>query len=192
MIDRVSQSTGTGGRQGYATALADQWYALSHTLRRLEQLAADLDEDAPDELPVLQYELHLAGERIAGLDPPPGAAGPHDELEAALAEARDATAEVSDAFVHGGLQAASPLVWEWRGALFAVRLARQRLAQAPDSLPAPDPVGRPRRNAALVGGLLALPLLAIATIAAVAGAAAWTIGGAFGLAAALALVLRRA
>ena len=28
----MSQGTGTGGRNGYATALADQWVALSRTL----------------------------------------------------------------------------------------------------------------------------------------------------------------
>jgi hypothetical protein len=193
MIGRVSQSTGTGGRHGYASALADQWYALSRTLRRLEDLAADLDEEAAEELPSLQYALHVAGERIAGLEPPPGAAGPHGELEAALAEARDATAEVTDAFAHGGVQAASPLVWEWRGALFAVRMARQRLVQSPERTPGEPAVAGPRRRSeVVVGAVLAVPVLAVVGIAAAAGTQPWAIAAALGLAVALALVLRRA
>jgi len=61
----VSQSTGTGGRHGYATELAGHWYALTQTLRRLEALAEEPDEDTGEELPALQYALHVAGERIA-------------------------------------------------------------------------------------------------------------------------------
>jgi len=45
---------------------------------------------------------------------------------------------VSDAVEHGGAEAAEPLVWEWRGALFRVRLARLRLVPAPER-PAPAP-----------------------------------------------------
>ncbi|HEY2937925.1 MAG TPA: hypothetical protein VGJ25_15080 [Gaiellaceae bacterium] len=189
----MSQSTGTGGRHGYATALADLWYGLARTLRRLEGHAADLDEDAGEELPALQYALHVAGERIAGLEPPPGAAGAHGELAAALAEARDATAEVADAFAHGGVQAASPLVWEWRGALFAVRLARRRLDQAPDRAPVgPVVTGPRRRSEAVVVAVLALPLLAVVAIAAAVGAQTWAIVAALAVAVAVALLLRRA
>jgi hypothetical protein len=194
MIEFVSQSTGTGGRHGYAIALADQWYALSRALRRLEEIAGDLDEDACGELPGLQYALHVAGERIAGLEPPPGAVGPHCELSEALVEARDATAEVSDAFVHGGVQAARPLVWEWRGALFSVRLARQRLVEAPEQAPLAPTEAEPRRrrNEAVVAGVLALPLVAVVAIAAAAGAETWAVAAAAALAVSLAFALRRA
>jgi len=189
---RVSQSTGTGGRHGYATALADLWYALAQTLRRLERLAAVPDEDTGEELPSLQYALHVAGERIAGLEPPALQQDAHDELQAALADARDATAEVADAFAHGGLAAAHPLVWEWRGALFGVRLARSRVLKEPEAEPVATPA-RPRsRNEAVAVGVVALPVLAVVAIAAAAGAAGWTIVVALLVAVGVGLALRRA
>ena len=188
----MSQSTGTGGRHGYATALAGVWYALSQTLRRLETLAADPDEGAADELPGLQYALHVAGERVAGLEPPPGQQDAHDELQAALADARDATAEVADAFTHGGLAAAQPLVWEWRGALFGVRLARSRVPRdLPPEEPSPPRDNR-RRNEAVVAGVVALPIVAVVAIAAAAGAAGWTIVVALLVALGIGLAFRRA
>jgi hypothetical protein len=189
--NRVSQSTGTGGRHGYASALAGVWYALSQTLRRLETLAAVPDEGAAEELPGLQYALHVAGERIAGLEPPPGQKDAHDELQAALAEARDATAEVADAFAYGGLAAAQPLVWEWRGALFGVRLARSRVPKdvAPEEPVRPEPS---RRNEAVVLGVVALPIVAVVAIAAAAGAAGWTIVVALLVALGIGFALRRA
>jgi hypothetical protein len=190
--NRVSQSTGTGGRHGYASALAGVWYALSQTLRRLEILAADPDDGAGEELPGLQYALHIAGERIAGLEPPPGQQDAHDELQAALADARDATAEVADAFAYGGLAAAQPLVWEWRGALFGVRLARSRVPRdaAPEE-PTP-PVASRRRNETIVLGVIALPIVAVVAVAAAAGAAGWTIVIALLVALGVGLALRRA
>jgi hypothetical protein len=189
----VSQGTGTGGRHGYATALAGVWYALSQTLRRLETLAADPDEGAAQELPGLQYALHIAGERIAGLEPPPGQQDAHDELQAALTDARDATAEVADAFAYGGLGAAQPLVWEWRGALFGVRLARSRVPKeeaVPEQPPAPATARH--RNEAVVIAVLALPIVAVVAIAAAAGAAGWTIVVALLVALGVGLALRRA
>jgi hypothetical protein len=190
----VSQRTGTGGRHGYATALADLWDALARTLRRLEILAAEPDEDTLEALPSLQYALHVAGERIAGLEPPPGAEAAHAELQTALTDARDATAEVADALAHGGIQAARPLVWEWRGALFGVRLARQRLLHAPDEsrVEQPAPVRARRRNDAVVLGVVALPIIAVVAIAAAAGAEPWTIVAALAVALAAGLVVRRA
>jgi hypothetical protein len=188
----LSQSTGTGGRHGYATALADLWYALTQTLRRLEALAAEPDEDTAEQLPSLQYALHVAGERIAGLEPPPGHKDAHDELKTAIADARDATAEVAEAFAHGGLAAAHPLVWEWRGALFGVRLARSRVpAEAPPERTAPADRSR-RRNEAAVFGVLALPVIAVVAIAAAAGAAGWTIVVALLVVIALGFAVRRA
>jgi hypothetical protein len=157
----VSQELGTGERQGYATAMAGLLGGLSGTLVRLEELAADpdvslADEDALASLPGLQYTLHAASETAAGIDPPADAEASHVELAAALGDARDATAEVAEAAEAGGPEAAWPLVYEWRGALFRVRLARARLAPArarrPEGLP------RTRRRAAAgalaVGGTL--------------------------------------
>ena len=60
----------------------------------------------------------------------------------ALTEARELTAEMAEALAHGGLDAAAPLVWEWRGALFRVRFARRRL-ERPRSVLAPVPEQRP-------------------------------------------------
>lgn len=152
----MSQELGTGERQGYATAMAGLLGGLSGTLVRLEELAADPDrslgdEDALASLPGLQYTLHAASETAAGIDPPADAEASHVELAAALADARDATAEVAEAAEAGGPDAAWPLVYEWRGALFRVRLARARLGPAPVRRPARTP--RVRRRAAAAGAL---------------------------------------
>ena len=132
----MGQELGTGERQGYATAIAGLFGSLSRTLTQLEQLAAEPDVTLADDdvlalIPGLQYTLHAASETAAGIDPPADAEASHAELAAALADARDATAEVADAAAAGGPDAAWPLVYEWRGALFRVRLARARLASAP-------------------------------------------------------------
>jgi hypothetical protein len=139
----VSQELRTGGRHSYASAIAGLWSGLSHTLSRLEQIAADPDEtlaetETLDALPGLQYTLHAASETVAGIAPPVEAQSSHAELAAALADARDATAEVAEAAWSGGVDAAWPLVWEWRGALFRVRLARLRLAPVPESPEEPE------------------------------------------------------
>ena len=99
-----------------------------------------------DRLPSLQYALHAASELALGLRPPAGAEIAHAELAAALAGARDATAEIAEVLEHGGGIAAEPLLPEWRGALFRVRLARLRVA-TPKPLPAeletePEPTAR--------------------------------------------------
>jgi len=75
---------------------------------------------------------------VAGIAPPVDAEATHAELAAALAGARDSTAEVAEAVEHGGVEDVEPLVWEWRGALFRVRLARLRLVP-PAEPPAPAP-----------------------------------------------------
>jgi hypothetical protein len=125
----VAPRTGTGER--YATQMGELWSGLTRTLARLDRLAAEpatLEEhDAPDLLQRLQYTLHTAGERVYGLAPPAGAEPAHRELWAALGAARDATAEVAEALAEDGVEGAEPLVYEWRGALFRVRLARLRL-----------------------------------------------------------------
>lgn len=138
---------GTGERQGYATALAGLWAGLAWALHRLEQVAAEpaerlADHDAPETLARLQYALHSSSELVHGLEPPPGAESAHAELAAALAGARDATAEVAEALEASGPRGVDPLLLEWRGALFRVRLARMRLAATPPPAPAPLPAER--------------------------------------------------
>lgn len=123
--------------------MADLWTGLTRTLRQLEAIAAEpeerlADEDVLDALPGLQYGLHTAAELALGIDPPSEAEWAHAELAAALGDARDATAEIGEAASSSGVYAALPLVLEWRGALFRVRLARMRLSAAP-AQPAPPP-----------------------------------------------------
>src|SRR5919198_6720243 len=134
----VRQTLGTGSPRGYAAAMAGLWIDLQLTLARLDTLAADPDLlfDDRDALPVLQYELHCAAELASGLTPPPDAALVHEEIAEALAEARELTAEIADALAHGAPEAAAPLIWEWRGALFRVRFARLRL-ERPRAVNAP-------------------------------------------------------
>ena len=141
----------SGQREGYAAALTGLWNRLSWALTELESIAGDpaelFDEDSVlDRLPSLQYALHAASELALGLRPPAGAEIAHAELAAALAGARDATAEIAEVVEHGGGIAAEPLLPEWRGALFRVRLARLRVA-TPKPLPAeletePEPTTR--------------------------------------------------
>lgn len=130
--------TGTGDR--YALALGELWSGLARTLTRLDVAAAEpdaLDEDAVAALRRLQYALHLACEHAYGLEPPPAAASAHAELADALAGARDATADVAEAASIWGAEGVQPLLHEWRGALFRVRLARMRLAAPTPPPPAP-------------------------------------------------------
>ena len=128
----MRQTVGSGWSRSYAAAMAGIWLDLRRTLTDLDVLAEDpsrLDED--EALSALQYELHAAGETLAGIDPPEEAEAMHEDLADALADARDATAEVAEAYSCGGLELAMPLVWEWRGALFRVRYARLRLTGVP-------------------------------------------------------------
>ena len=108
---------------------------LARTLTRLDVFAGAPDrldvDDAATALRRLQYKLHLASEHAYGLTPPPGAATAHAELANALASARDATAEIAEAAAVWGAMGVEPLLHEWRGALFRVRLARLRLTAAP-------------------------------------------------------------
>jgi hypothetical protein len=119
--------------------MAGFWSGLSSTLHGLEALAADsrrLGEETVDALRLLQYRLHWSGEALAGVEPPPGAREGHDELAGALAEARDATGDIAEAIDLRGRDGADELLFEWRGALFRVRLARMRLtSDASDATP---------------------------------------------------------
>jgi hypothetical protein len=125
----------TGSPDHYAEEMGELWTGLTRALGRLDRLAADPDrletDGALPSLRRLQYRLHLASEHAFGVEPPPGAATAHAELAAALACARDATAEIVEAFDDQGVVGVEPLLPEWRGALFRVRLARLRLAAQP-------------------------------------------------------------
>lgn len=136
----------------------------------LERLAAEpdeLDEEAAEaDLPPLQYALHAAAERLTALRPPPAAAAAHEGFANALALARDVTAELGDALADGGVEAATPLVWEWRGSLFRVRYARLCLVE-PQADDAP-----PARHAVMP---LLLLLLGVAAVLGGALAAEWPV-----------------
>jgi hypothetical protein len=168
MLRRVAPTIGTG--QHYALALGELWPGVHRALVRLDAIAADpgaFDElELPEALARLQYHLHLGSEHVYGLVPPPGAETAHAELAAALAAARDATGEVADAVAEDGADALTPLLHEWRGALFRVRLARLRLATPAPLRPAaeePPPEG--------YGKPLAAFLLALTGAVAFAGGA---------------------
>ena len=136
-------SAGTGEEQRYETALADVWTGLSRTVSRLDALAAEPERLAVDDeavsVPRLQYALHEASELVLGLEPPPEREAIHAELLAALSDARDLTAALCTGVEREGPAFARPLVYEWRGALFRIRLAGLRLAEEPPLAPA-DPV----------------------------------------------------
>src|SRR6266576_2592044 len=113
--DRAVRPGVAGGqREGYAAALTGLWKRLSWALTELESIAGDpaelFDEDSVlDRLPSLQYALHAASELALGLRPPAGAEIAHAELAAALAGARDATAEIAEVLARGDALAATVL-----------------------------------------------------------------------------------
>jgi hypothetical protein len=114
----------------YAEAVSHLWERIGSALVRLERVAESPAEGVADgfleELPQLQYSLHAGAELAVGIDPPPGGEALHAELVSALAEARDITAEVGYALEGEDVELVEPLLPEWRGALFRVRLARLR------------------------------------------------------------------
>ena len=114
----------TGTTRGYEHVLEDVRRELRPALRALEDVAAAPDElaDAAADLPSLQYALHVAGERVLAVEPVPGHEEAREDLAVALAIAREETADVLEA-VENEDPAADALVWEWRAALFGVRLA---------------------------------------------------------------------
>jgi hypothetical protein len=155
--------------------MGELWSELSRALDRLDRLAAEperLEEDEADAaLARLRYSLHLAFEHAYGVDPPAGAESAHAELAAALESARDATAEVAEAAADAGSDGVRPLLHEWRGALFRLRLARLRLS-------APVPRRRPLAELPPDEGV-ARPLLAF--LLALCGALAFAAGATLGL-----------
>jgi hypothetical protein len=156
----VRPGVASGQREGYTAALTGLWNRLARALSELESIASDPDalayeEDVLERLPALQYALHAAAELALGLEPPPRTQTAHAELAAALGGARDATSEVAEVLDLGGAAAVGPLLPEWRGALFRIRLARLR-ASTPTPLPVPAETahelgnGNPFAAAALV------------------------------------------
>jgi hypothetical protein len=158
----------------YAEEMGELWTELSHTLARLDRYASTPDrlDDVRAEVSLNRprYALHLASEHAYGVAPPPGAETAHAELRSSLAAARDATAEVAEALTDQGAEAVEPLLPEWRGALFRVRLARLRLA---------TPVSRKETLGELREDGMTRPLVAF--LLALAGALAFVAGATFGL-----------
>jgi hypothetical protein len=166
----VAPETQAGER--YATQVGELWHELSHTLARLEGIAATpdlLDEDETvSALRRLQYRLHAASESALGLSPPAAAEPAHSELAAALTGARDATGDVVEAADVHGARGVDTLLHEWRGALFRVRLARLRLTGGGVVPAAPQPE-LPKIRAPLM-----------ATLLTIIGAAAFAVGATTG------------
>jgi hypothetical protein len=168
----VRPGVATGQRDGYTAALSGLWNRLARSLADLEAIASNpelLDEDdVLERLPSLQYSLHAAAELAVGLEPPAGTAAAHAELAASLGCARDTTADVAEAADYG-LDAVEPLVPEWRGALFRVRLARLRVA-TPPPLPTEEALAIPP-----AGGASALASFSLAVCGALIFAAGATL-----------------
>jgi hypothetical protein len=128
--ERMERTVRGVERQAYTAAVTDLWERVAIALARLERIAEnsadELMDERSNELSSLQYALHAGAELAIGIDPPPSAAPLHAELVDALGEARDSTADIAFALENGDSEAVEPLLLEWRGALFRVRLARLR------------------------------------------------------------------
>ena len=179
---------GSSSAAGTEHALDRLRRELQPTLVALDRAAADPDalDEWGDDLPALQYALHAVTEQALvpllgdGFDG--WADGGYAELEYALAVAREETADVAETVLEAGSGAAAPLLWEWRAALFGVRLALLRLEQR-GVIEEPEPPSGPRflpllllaAGVALVlGGALASMWPAwIAGLALVAGSTAF-------------------
>jgi hypothetical protein len=160
ILAEVAPRTGTGERQGYATAVAELWTNLARTLARLDDVAGQPEPNALASLPSLQYRLHEAIELLAGIDPPTGAEEAHAELVSALEDARDLTGEVlACGDVVGFLH-------QWRAALFRVRLARSQLflPRAQPAAPAEDEAVE-GVGVSLVAPLASVTLILLALVA---------------------------
>jgi len=173
----VDRAVRTGERRGYGAAVEGLLEPLGGTLIRLERVAEtpaeEIVAEARQELPALQYTLHASAELALGLDPPARVGPLHAELVDALAQARDATAEVVGAVDDGDDDLVTRLLPEWRGALFRVRLARLRaLERSPLRLPAEEPVSAPRSR----GEVTITPTTLVATVLVIAGALLFTAG----------------
>ena len=172
-------TAGTGTGETYARAMGALWTGLARPLARLDVAAAEPDrlddDDAVEALRRLQYALHLAREQAYGLEPPPGAETAHAELADALVCARDATAAVAESVSLLGAGGAQPLLHEWRGALFRVRLARLRLV--PPQRGRPSPVGHDSEGILRPAAAFLLALCGALAFVAGATLAIWPLWG---------------
>lgn len=175
----MERTVRAGEGQAYAVAVASLWERIGSVLVRLERIAdspTDLVEsDLLEELPGLQYRLHSGAELAVGIDPPPAAAGVHADLVGALAEARDATAEMAGALETGDPELIQALLPEWRGSLFRVRLARLRALERPTAQARPEPSGPSQRRQPRVPEKTPLSAIA-ATVLVLGGALLFTAG----------------
>jgi hypothetical protein len=154
-------------------ALARLREELAPALTALDLAAAEPWSlgDRSGDLRALQYALHEASERVHRLELGAGSRG-YPELELALAAARDETADVVELLEECGPATAGELVWEWRVALFAVRLALHQLDRQ-DEEPPPHAVPQ--------GSLLSLLVLTSGVAVVLGGALAslwpvWLLG----------------
>ena len=172
----MRQTSGTSAARQYAGTMAGFWSGLSRTLHALDVIAAEpqrLDEDALAPLRALQNRLHQSAELLDGVEPPAGSRSAHDELRDSLIDAREATGEMIEVIEDGGSEAGNEFLFEWRGALFRVRLARLRLGDQPEPRPEPEP----KPYSAAVASVLVL----LGAVTFVAGAALivwplWAVG----------------
>jgi hypothetical protein len=175
-----------GEPQTYAQAIGDLWEGVGTALVRLERIAESAPDTVADdfvsELPSLQYSLHSGAELALGIEPPAGAEELHEELVAALGEARDSTAEIALALEAADAELVEPLLPEWRGVLFRVRLARLRVLEgaAPRGRrngQRPAATERARRERASVSAVVATLLVIGGAFLFTAGAvlAAWPV-----------------
>jgi hypothetical protein len=177
--------------QHYSQAIASVWRELELALARLDDLAAQpfllLEHERAARLSPLQYRLHAASEAVLALAPPAEAEDAHRDLADALVVAREATAAIATA-----LEANEPtigLVYEWRGALFRVRLARLDLVEREAAPPAQARFTR--LPWARIQGVLLL-VAAVGAIAIGAHMSAWFVvtGGALAALLGVSLLLR--
>ena len=169
----------TGERHAYATAVTGLWERIGAVLVRLEHIADSPSNTAEsellDELPGLQYRLHAGAELAVGIDPPPGAEAAHGDLVAALADARDATAEIAGALESQDSELVQSLLPEWRGSLFRVRLARLRVLERPAVQPERELIAEPSRSEVQAEERISLSAV-LATLLVLCGALLFTAG----------------
>ena len=173
----MERTVRTGERQAYATAVTGLWERVGAVLVRLERIAeapsASAEGELLDELPGLQYRLHAGAELAVGIDPPVGAEAAHGDLVSALADARDATAEIAGALESHDSELIQSLLPEWRGSLFRVRLARLRVLERPAVQP--RPVAEPQQSETPAQDRISISAV-VATLLVLGGALLFTAG----------------
>ena len=122
----------TGTDQLYAEELGELWTALLRTLSRLDLAASGARRARRRRRRAVASAAAVLAPRLlrARRRPRPAAGrgdGPLPSSRPRCSAARDATAEVAEAVSAWGAAGVEPLLHEWRGALFRVRLARLRL-----------------------------------------------------------------